>query len=302
MTNDLPLQRLAESGATALTHSVPIRLLVLSDLHLECGVFVPPDPDRYDIAVLAGDIHPGDKAVHWAQRPSTFAGKPVVFVPGNHEFYGRERGHTLKELRLRAAGSNVHMLDRGAVVPMGVRFLGATLWTDFAVDVERGTDTAQAMRRASVGMNDFAGAIRERVPRVEGAGFGQALFTPQDAAREHALSRAWLQEQLDALVDSGDPDVRATVVVTHHAPSLRSMDPVWAGHLLNPCYYSELPARFFQTACLWVHGHTHHSCDYRHHRTRVVANPRGYLNWQGAPENRAFLRDLVIDVQGGGHG
>lgn len=281
------------------------RLLILSDLHLEFGLFHPPDPDRYDIVVLAGDIHPGDKAVHWAQRPSTFAGKPVVFVPGNHEFYGRERSHTLQELRQRAAGSNVHLLDRDAVVLSGVRFLGATLWTDFAVDVERGTDTAQAMHAARLGLNDFAGAIRERVPRVEGAGFGQALFTPQDAAREHALSRAWLQEQLDTPVEPVepvDPDVRATVVVTHHAPSLRSMDPVWTGSPLNPCFYSELPASFFQTACLWIHGHTHQSCDYRHHRTRVVANPRGYLSWQGTPENRAFQPDLVIEVSGDGHG
>ena len=60
-----------------------LRLLILSDLHLEFGPFVPPDPALYDLVVLAGDVHgDGVKAVHWAQRESTFARKPVLLVPG----------------------------------------------------------------------------------------------------------------------------------------------------------------------------------------------------------------------------
>ena len=33
---------------------------------------------------------------------------------------------------------------------------------------------------------------------------------------------------------------------------------------------------------LWVHGHTHDSCDYRVGNTRVICNPRGYENENGA--------------------
>lgn len=220
--------------------NTPVRLLVLSDLHLEFASFETPNPDLYDIAVLAGDISLGATAVRWAQRPSTFAGKPVVLVPGNHEFYGGERTRVLQELREAAADTNVHLLDRDEVILQGVRFLGATLWTDFELGVAQGTDIAQAMRAATRGLNDFAGAIRECRPDSS----ARRRFTPQDAASEHAISRAWLHERLHEPVSAS---LGATVVVTHHAPSGRSMDPIYEGSELNPCYYSELPESMFQT-------------------------------------------------------
>jgi len=271
--------------------STPVRLLILSDLHLEFAAFETPDPDLYDIAVLAGDIAVGVKTVHWARRPSTFAGKPVVLVPGNHEFYDSERTRMLELLREQAAGSNVHLLDRGEVTLSGVRFLGATLWTDFELDVDRGTSVAQAMRDAARGLNDFR-VIREQHNDVA----RQARFTPEDAAREHALSRAWLQERLD---EPTDPAVSGTVVVTHHAPSSLSMDPIYEGSELNPCFYSDLPESFFQCAALWIHGHSHSSADYRHHRTRVIANPRGYARRNGTVENTHFDPGLVVTLDSG---
>ncbi len=266
-----------------------LRLLILSDLHLEFGPFVPPDPVLYDLVILAGDVHgDGVKAVHWAQRESTFARKPVLFVPGNHEPYGSERHRMLQLMREQSAGGNVRVLDRDEVVVEGVRFLGTTLWTDFALDEPRGTCVEDAMREATHGMNDYR-AIKER-----DGGHSPRRFRPEDALREHRLSRAWLQERLEAPA-GGLP----TVVITHHAPSERSMDPMYEGSHLNPCFYSELPASFFQSAVLWVHGHTHSSSDYLHHRTRVVANPRGYVRWDGRLENEGFRPDLVIRVETG---
>ncbi len=274
--------------------NMPARLLILSDLHLEFAAFQPPDADLYDIVVLAGDIAVGVKAVHWARRESTFAGKPVIFVPGNHEFYNSERTRMLRQLREAAADTNVHLLDRDEVALQGVRFLGATLWTDFELDVAQGTDVAQAMRDATHGLTDFGGAIRER----QADSTSTHRFSPQDAAREHAISRAWLHDRLLAPVPAS---VSATVVVTHHAPSARSMDPMYEGSDLNPCFYSDLPASLFQTAALWVHGHTHSSADYLHHRTRVLANPRGYVRWNGAIENAKFAPRLVV-TPGADHG
>ncbi len=269
--------------------NTPVRLLILSDLHLEFAKFQPPDADLYDIVVLAGDIAVGVQAVHWARRPLNFDGKPVVFVPGNHEFYNSERTRMLRELREAAAGSNVHLLDRDQVILGGVRFLGATLWTDFELDVAQGTDVAQAMREATRGLNDFGGAIRER----QADSTSTHRFSPPDAAREHAIGRTWLHERLQAPVAAC---VVATVVVTHHAPSARSMDPIYEGSNLNPCFYSELPESFFHTVSLWIHGHNHSSSDYRHHHTRVVANPRGYVRWNGAIENTSFDPRLVITL------
>lgn len=75
-----------------------------------------------------------------------------------------------------------------------------------------------------------------------------------------------------------------------------SMDPLYEGSDLNPCYYSELPESFFQTAALWIHGHSHSSSDYLHRRTRVIANPRGYVRWNGTIENAKFDPRLVITL------
>ena len=269
-----------------------VRLLFLSDLHLEFAPFTPPQPSLYDIVVLAGDVAAAARAMTWARNVAQWSGRPVVITPGNHEFYGAERSRTLELMRAGAAGSDVHLLDRDEVVLKGVRFLGATLWTDFEFDVPIGRGLAEAMIEASRGLNDFAGAIRQRVRHPP----GERRFAPEDARREHQLSRAWLQERLDAPLDEG---VITTVVVTHHCPSGRSMDPQYAGSRLNPCFYSELPASVFQGAELWVHGHSHSSADYQHHNTRVLANPRGYVRrWDGAVENSEFQEALVVTVGG----
>lgn len=42
---------------------------------------------------------------------------------------------------------------------------------------------------------------------------------------------------------------------------------------------------------LWVHGHTHDSCDYELGATRIVCNPRGYED-----ENSAFDPELVVTL------
>lgn len=85
-----------------------------------------PDPSAYDIVVLAGDIHGHTHAIHWAAR--TFL-KPVVYVPGNHEFYGANYHGLLAELRRCAAEySHVHLMDNNAIEIDGVRILGTMLW------------------------------------------------------------------------------------------------------------------------------------------------------------------------------
>jgi len=101
-----------------------------SDLHLEFNdTFVPQDMEDVDVVVVAGDAHPG------ITTPSRLArlwpNHPVIYVPGNHDYYGQNfHGHT-RHLREKAP-ENIHVLQRSSCVIHGVRFLGATLWTDMA--------------------------------------------------------------------------------------------------------------------------------------------------------------------------
>lgn len=243
-----------------------MKLLILSDLHLEFAGFAP-DPAavaQADVVVLAGDIGVGLAGTRWAQ--SAFPpDQPVLYVAGNHEFYGHDWDLMRAQLRQDCAGTQVHLLDRDEFVHAGVRFLGATLWTDFALLAGTpgagGRAVDVAMRAAQRGLNDFG--------RIRHAG---RAFTPRDSLDEHRLSRAWLATRLS------QPHAGPTVVITHHAPSGRSSALQFLGDELSPCFASNLPeASFFGNRCmLWVHGHMHNSCDYPHLGARIVCNPRGY--------------------------
>lgn len=277
-----------------------MRLLILSDLHLEHATFNVPQDLEYDVVVLAGDIHsPGTKAVYWAQRPSTFAGKPVVFVPGNHEFYRRCLQTELAAMRDAARDSNVHVLDRNAVVIEGVRLLGTTLWTDFHLPVQRadGTDevdVARALAEANRRLNDFR-SIEVSYREARSPGYPQPVdrrrsLTAEDTLARHLVDRDWVRRELN----QSHPG--PTVVVTHHAPARGSVAPQYAGDWLSPAFVSDLPLdAFLGPARLWVHGHTHTSSRYVRGPCTVISNPRGYPV-PGGFENRRFDARLLVDL------
>jgi predicted phosphodiesterase len=110
-----------------------MKLQILSDLHLQ--MVKPPYSWRVpetaaEVMVLAGDIGVGLSSVKWAVREADRLRKCAVYVPGNHEYHG-ERLNVLEKMRAVARGSRVHILDLDEVMLEGVRFLGATLWTDY---------------------------------------------------------------------------------------------------------------------------------------------------------------------------
>lgn len=272
-----------------------MKLLILSDLHLEFAPFEPAADLVFDVVILAGDIHsPARAAIQWAVE--RFPNTPVVYVPGNHEYYDGRLDTTLAEARSAPEGSHVHLLDGDERVIDGVRFLGATLWTDFelAIETPEGpvSDVAWAMKKATNLLNDYA-LIRTLDEAAEPGTWrdeqGRKLQAA-DTLRIHQTQRAWLQAKL------AEPFAGPTVVVTHHAPHRGSLSPRYAGDWASGAFVNELPDQFFEVPVLWVHGHTHQSFDYRVRACRVVCNPRGYVNWSGRTENQAFEPGLIVDV------
>jgi len=253
-----------------------MKLNILSDLHLGFDAMDWPLNDA-DLVVLAGDVSRPRQAVAWALRFE----KPVLYVPGNHEFYGGSLDGTIEELRQLCAGTHIHVLDRDELVIGGVRFLGATLWTDFGLFADpqqQAASKAEAVRL----MRDFS-RIRTRAASDE-------IFTPEDSAALFRRDAGWLRERLRR------PHPGPTVVITHHAPTRHSIHPRFEGSLLNAAFVSD--AAYLLDADgvpLWIHGHTHDSFDYRVHATRVVCNPRGYARG-GVNENAAFDPDFTIEV------
>jgi predicted phosphodiesterase len=291
-----------------------MKLLILSDLHLEfqarassrvnVAAYVAGNvADDFDAVVLAGDIQaPGHRGVAWAAAEPAFAGKPVFYVPGNHEYYGQVWAKELAAMRAAAQGTNVQVLDQDMVTLVSdagkdeVRVLGATLWTDFRLKVlgadgQWRRDARLAAAEAGVGLNDFS------VIRVQSAApaSGVRRLRPLDTVQWHHTARQWLLARL------AEPWAGRTVVVTHHAPHPGSLAGCFERSGLSPAFVNDLPAEVFRGVDLWVHGHTHDSFDYRVDRPgggtcRVVCNPRGYVRWDGTLENRAFEPARVVTV------
>lgn len=242
-----------------------MKLHVLSDLHNEFCSFEPA-PGDYDVVILAGDIDVRSRGVKWANE--TFKG-PVIYIGGNHEFYGGHIDHTLRKMK-EAALPNVHVLENETFIWNQTRFLCATGWTDFSStgNVVAATQTAWDW------MNDF------RVIRV---GDNYRRLHPSDLISRNHASFAWLAMQLDEPFDGN------TVVVTHHAPVPEVMGDKHEGHL--SAAYSNSWHKLLDKADLWIFGHTHRAVDVMLGRCRVVSNPRGYPS-----EKTGFDPSFVIDL------
>lgn len=259
-----------------------MRLLIMSDLHLELHSFELPSDLDFDVAIFAGDISiPVTGTIEWlaTQRKGPLHGKPVVVINGNHEFYGEELTAARKQGRERAAELGIHLLDPGAVVIDGVRLVGATLWTDF----ELYSNPIGAMREAQREMNDYR---RIRVLH----GDERHLLRPRDTLALHREDRAFIEATL------ADSFAGPTVVVTHHAPHRLSVDSEFLTDPLSPAYASnlaEIITRYRPE--LWVHGHDHRHRDYQVGGTRIVANPAGYMLRPGR-ENVKFDPRFIVET------
>src|SRR5262245_50549600 len=154
-----------------------MRIRVLSDLHLEAAPFAPPAAVA-DVVVLAGDIANGAAGIEWARR--AFDGR-IVYVAGNHEPYDGEFHATRTALHAAAAANDVALLDCGECVIGGVRFLGCTLWTDYAV----AGDAACALA---------LGPYNSWLADYRAIKWGERRFTAADSLALHAKERAWLAD------------------------------------------------------------------------------------------------------------
>ncbi len=95
-----------------------MRLHILSDLHLEFEPFTPPAVES-DAVILAGDVSTGRNGVKWALK--AFADRPVIYVLGNHEFYGQKLQKLVADLKGMARGTNVHLLENESCTNLSTR-------------------------------------------------------------------------------------------------------------------------------------------------------------------------------------
>ena len=235
-----------------------MQILTYSDLHLEFGVkwSIPRDLDG-DVLVLAGDIVTFADPTPMRELLNGWT-KPVLYVPGNHEYYTRQpmsQGEKACRQWLAESIPNVRLLLNEVVTIGGVNFFGGTMWTDF--------DRANpiAMLDALRGMSDFD-LIRNA---------NRSAFAPAHSIDLHNRFRAeltaWLRTEL----------IGPRVVISHHAPVVKR-DTRFAGSKLQPAFNSldMVEVILEHQPDLWIYGHTHECDDQMVGGTRVISNQKGY--------------------------
>lgn len=208
------------------------------------------------IAVIAGDL---SSSKYIAVGLKLFCEKfpHVVYVTGNHEYYGSSFVDVHERIAdMMGKLPNLHWLSNSYCEIDGKRIHGSTLWFPEA---------------GHLGVHKFMLNDFRMIERFE-----------PEVYQWHDHSRKYLKDA----VEKGD------IVVTHHAPSFKSIHPRYERNLLN-CFFashSESVVRDTEPS-LWIHGHTHSSFDYMIGTTRVICNPFGYASYEENPE---FNDELVV--------
>ena len=273
-----------------------MKIAVASDLHLEFGDLYFDNKDHADVLILSGDIcvaadigRPDPHGILEGARSNrivdffkrcSFQFPHVIYVLGNHEHYHGDFATTYNKIQSMLESnmlSNVYLLDNEIKQIDDVTFIGGTLWTDMNCE-----DPITLFHMKSM-MNDF------RCVRNTTSGTN-TRFLPEDAVDEFKKFTGYIQQIVEGKFD------QKFVIAGHHAPSRLSTHARYADDtVMNGGYSSSLDDYIIDhpQIKLWTHGHTHHDFDYRIGSTRVVCNPRGYINYEESADRWQLI---TVDI------
>ncbi len=253
-----------------------MKLHILSDLHNEFSEYIIQKTDA-DILILAGDIGISLDGINFAKKYINKY-KHIIYVPGNHEYYNQNLSRTALEMKNYAKEIGIVFLDNDYFLLEDTIFIGSTLWTDFRLYGDELGKIGYFMNVAKNGINDF-NCIRH----------AHAWFTPSHCAQMSISAQEYIEK---ILINSNG---LKKVVITHHAPTMKSIHEKYLGNRLNPCFANDLE-RLVEMSDFWIHGHVHDSFDYMVGKARVIANPRGYSKYQDKQENILFNSKLILNI------
>ena len=250
-----------------------MKIQLASDIHLEfhdATDYLPPPhvfkpvADR-DLLILAGDIGVGTKARNFIEMELETS--PVVYVPGNHEYYHYDKRSLVDNWwnRFAAKIGDMHYLIKDTVEMGGVHIAGTPWYSDFWGKQP----------------SEFA-SYRDKI-----ADFYFGGWTPEMHAAAHKVETEWLRSQAGA-----------DIVVTHWPPTKEAIHPRYIPYpecKLNAYFVNdhedlvrEIGAKF------WCSGHTHEAYDYEIGGTRCIGNPTGYPFED--VHSRLFKPDYVFEI------
>ena len=267
-----------------------MKIALASDLHLEFEPIVLENTEGAEVLLLAGDIC---EAVKFEKRLPFFEQVArdfplVIYILGNHEHYDYDFKYTAGDLKKQLAHlKNVILLDTETYTHGDVTFIGGTLWTDMN---KEDPNTIYAIKGM---MNDFRCVTNSKNVTYFRDADGNsheriAKFAPEEAVVDHKEMLEYIRLMVEGKFD------QKFVVVGHHCPSKLSTKPQYEKDvIMNGGYSSDLSEFILDhpQIKLWTHGHTHHKFDYMIGSTRIVCNPRGYIDYE--PEADSFELQFI---------
>lgn len=255
-----------------------MKLRYASDLHLEfhydpdiVDSFIPNmDTDSETILALLGDIHVGKEVIPYLDEMSKRF-KSVIYILGNHEFYGNNF-YGLKNYLVEKTSNipNIFILENETILIDDQKFVGCTLWSD----MEGGREGS--ILNVGNGLNDYF--------RIMGRD-GRKLKT-SETIDTHKHSLEYLKNNVD----------KDTIVLTHHAPIIGASDPQFKRSPIRGGFESDLSALILETQPkYWLYGHTHFNRteDYNVENTVLLSNQLGYIDMG---EKLGYVPEIILDI------
>ncbi len=233
-----------------------MKLQIASDIHREFG-HNPEIPDAGgDVLVLAGDIgHADDKTVEWIRKNLAGRFEEILYVPGNHEFYGQDVHEADLYMERMAQYGGYKWMNNRAVEIGGQRFVGSPLWANFCHE-------PWSMLKAGAKIADF------RHIRHEGR-----KMTPGAMLDLHSQAVVFLSSE----VLPGD------IVITHWPPTMKARHMNHPNDDIAKYFCADIPKVVAATrASMWICGHTHYNVDFMLGDTRILSNQGGYPRESGS--------------------
>lgn len=243
-----------------------MEVVVVSDVHNEFRhsppspdhVILPTEGDKDRVLVVAGDLGEARKPETWQPYLEQWCDRfrHVIYVPGNHEFFGMDIKQAVFDQALFALDID-NLTYSGLIGDKveidGVRFVCTPLYSPMGSDV-----ATKELIRTSI--YDFS-VITYEVFKLR----------PEDYENFHEMC----MRHIDSSVKS---DGLKNVIVTHWTPSHKSSAPRYRNSPINDYFSNHLDYYITEdwNPDVWIHGHTHDAYDYDLGGTRIVCNPYGY--------------------------
>lgn len=274
----------------------------VSDFHLEIlqrycdtpeqmwkrAMNVMPPEESFDVLMACGDMGHSKWVIEAMAILSTLIKTPILYTPGNHEFYDCNRGRTLQGalecMERETVGTGVTLLhnDYRDFPEHGVSIWMSPWYTDFSVMPEA--------IELGVGVNDYHLTFTRGRPT-------ERKITTMDHVRMNHVAQSSLQAWLTGCLERG----LKPVVGTHWGPSRRSAhadfpqdEPIAAYFYTD---YLDRNHSLFPPGTVWVHGHTHYNVDYQLGNVRVCSNQLGYTLLNGGSSSEKNCREMYSPLK-----